>query len=294
VGLFDRILNLASYSPSTGWADNAVLSSPWSTGSGLQSVLFPEANYRQVTTALALTVPPVVRAIALYSTVAAKLTLKADTGETPAWMNTTFDAITPGKRLAGIVQDLIFHGDACLIVDRDSTGIRDALLMPRDLWQTDSLGRIMVSGELVEDQTQFIYIDSLLPQGFLEYAAESVHEYRSIRRTINDRADNPIPLLALNVTEYFEGTGDELKEAQTDWNNARRAPGGATAITPRPVSWPSSGAVSSSSCRSSCPSGRSCCGSPWGWRTASSAGPPRIATTGTPWTSTSCRRCERP
>lgn len=232
MGLFDRILNLASYSPSTGWADNAVLSSPWATGTGLKSILFDGVETTQVTTAMALTVPPVVRAIALYSTVAAKLTLKADQGETPAWMNQTFDAITPGKRLAGIVQDLIFHGDACLIVDRHGAEIRDALLMPRDVWQTDTFGRIMVSGEVVEDQSQFIYIDSLLPQGFLEYAAEAVHEYRSIRRTVNDRANNPVPLLALNVTEYFEGTPEELKAAQEDWNNARRARGGATAITP--------------------------------------------------------------
>lgn len=233
VGLFDKILNLASYSPSTGWADNAVLSSPWSTGSGLQSIIFPGSEPAQVTTAMALTVPPVVRAIALYSTVAARLTLEAkDGGTAPIWMNTTFDAITPGKRLAGIVQDLIFHGDACLIVDRNGAEIRDALLMPRDVWQLDSLGQIMVSGEAVADQTQFLYIDSLLPQGFLEYAKEAVHEYRSLRRTINDRADNPIPLIDLHVTEHFEGTGDELIAAQKDWNNARRAPGGATAITP--------------------------------------------------------------
>jgi hypothetical protein len=232
VGLFDKILNLASYSPSTGWADNAALSSPWSTGKGLAPILFQGTESPEVTTAMAMTVPPVVRAIALYSTVAAKLTLKADQGETPAWMNQTYDAITPGKRLAGIVQDLIFHGEACLIVDRDNTGIRDGLLMPRDIWQTDAYGRIMVSGEVVEDQSQFIYIDSLLPFGFLEYAAEGVHEYRSIRRTVNDRADNPIPLLSLQVTEYFEGTKEELKAAQEDWNNARRARGGATAISP--------------------------------------------------------------
>lgn len=181
---------------------------------------------------MALTVPPVVRAIALYSTVASKLTLKAETGETPAWMNTTYDAITPGKRLASTVQDLIFHGDACWIIDRADGGIRDALLMPRDLWQTDSLGRIMVNGELVDDQSQFIYFDSLLPQGFLEYAAEAVTEYRSLRRTINDRADNPVPLIDLHVTEHFEGTSEELAEAQKNWNIARRAPGGATAITP--------------------------------------------------------------
>lgn len=181
---------------------------------------------------MALTVPPVVRAIALYSTVAARLTLEAQNGDTPVWMNTTFDAITPGKRLAGIVQDLIFHGDACLIVDRDGSGIRDALLMPRDVWALDFLGQITVGGEVVPDQSQFLYIDSLLPQGFLEYAKEAVHEYRSLRRTINDRADNPIPLIDLHVTEHFEGDEDELIAAQKDWNNARRAPGGATAITP--------------------------------------------------------------
>jgi hypothetical protein len=80
VGLFDKILSIASYSPSTGWADNSVLASPWSTGAGLQSIIFPEGAPAQVTTAMALTVPPVVRAIALYSTVASKLTLSADAG----------------------------------------------------------------------------------------------------------------------------------------------------------------------------------------------------------------------
>lgn len=232
VGLFDRILNLASYSPSTGWADNAALSSPWATGLGLQSIIMPEAGKHQVTIAMALSVPPVTRAMFLYSTVIADLKLVTDDGDAPHWMNHTFDAITPAHRLAGMVQDLVFFGRTCLIVDRDGDGIRDALRMPTDVWDVDWLGHITVNGEEVDDQGQFIYIESLMPQGFLEYAAESVGEYRALRRTIKSRMDNPIPLVELKVTSDFEGTGEELKEAQDNWAAARQAPNGAVAITP--------------------------------------------------------------
>lgn len=245
VGLFDKILTLASYSPSTGWANAAAISSPWSVGSGLDPAIFPEVGALQVTKSMALTVPPVARAIALYSTAVAKLELAADTGPTPRWMNNTFDSITPGKRLADIVQDLIFHGESCLIVDRDAGGIRDALHMPFDLWATDQQGRITFNGEPAEDQAQFIHFQGLMPEGFLTYAADSVREYRSIRRTINDRADNPIPMIELDVQESFEGTDEELEDAQKKWNKARRAPGGATAITPLGVKAnPISGATS--------------------------------------------------
>ena len=234
VGLFDKILTLASYSPSTGWA-NAAIASPWSVGSGLDPVIFPEVSNLAVTRSMALTVPPVARAIALYSTAVAKLTLTAESGVTPRWLNNTFDSVTPGKRLANIVQDLIFHNESCLIVDRDGDGIRDALHMPYDLWSTDQLGRITFNDEPAEDQSQFIYLQGLMPEGFLSYAADSVREYRSIRRTINDRADNPIPMIELDVQDEFEGTDEELADAQRKWNKARRAPGGATAITPRGV-----------------------------------------------------------
>ena len=232
VALFDRILNLANYSPSTGWADNAALSSPWATGLGLQSIIMPEAGKHQVTIAMALSVPPVTRAMFLYSTVIADLQLVTEDGDAPAWMNNTFDAITPSNRLAGMVQDLVFFGRTCLIVDRDGDGIRDALRMPTDLWDVDWLGQITVNGETEYDQSQFIYIESLMPQGFLEYAAESIAEYRALRRTIKSRMDNPIPLVELKVTTDFEGTAEELKAAQDDWSNARQAPNGAVAITP--------------------------------------------------------------
>ena len=232
VALFDNIVKLFNYSKQTGFDESSVLSSPWATGLGLQSIIFPDSPAGVVTEAEALRVPPVVRAIALYSTVASDRELVAAGGVTPTWMNTTYDAITPGVRLAGMVQDLIFNGRSCLLVKREDGDIVDALRMPADVWGVDSFGRITVAGAEVEDQSQFIYVSSLLPQGFLEYGAEAIKHYTALQKTVQSRTRNPIPLVELHVTEQFEGTKAELEKAQKEWAKARQSENGAVAFTP--------------------------------------------------------------
>lgn len=193
----------------------------------------------------ALQVPAVSRAVALNSVVAAGSPwTAADTSATdqlPAWLNKTYGVIPAGKRRAGLVQDMLLHNQSLLAVARENGAIVDALHWPVGTYKLNELGQVEVKDErgawqLHKSQDQFIWIPGLLPMSFMEYAAESIHQYVNLCRTITQRTKSPIPLVELKVTEDWEGSRAELEAAQKAWNTARQAEGGATAVTPKGVS----------------------------------------------------------
>lgn len=239
VGIFDKAAKLFRYSANTGFSDSGtnVVSSPWALGAGLAPVLGIEAGIgAPVTEAESLRVPPVIRALSQYLAAAAPLRFTAESGTAPAWMNATIDALTPGNRLASMVQDLIFHGETLLWVQRDPDGeITDGLHLPHHLWTADWLGHISVGDMSIMDQRQFVYIKGYLPQGLLEYAADSIRNYAAVQRTIRARGENPVPLIELHVEDPDELEPEELKKAQADWAMARQAPNGAVAFTPKGI-----------------------------------------------------------
>jgi phage portal protein BeeE len=181
--------------------------------------------------AAALSVPAVSRAVQLYTTAASKL----PSTDAPAfeWFSRGSGALTPEDRIAAMVLSLIFHGKAVLWVIRDGSGaITDALVLPAETFGLDIFGRVTMKGTVLPNQDQFLYVKSLLPQGFLTFGADAVRHYLGLRDSILSRSRNPIPVVELKVKDQFEVTTDELNTAQANWSKARSAENGAVAITP--------------------------------------------------------------
>jgi hypothetical protein len=186
--------------------------------------------------ALALKVPPVAKAALLYTTGASKVRLVDPDGNAPGFLSTTRGAITPGAHISALVLSLMFHGKAVCWVNRDASGnVTDILPLPAQHFSLDFLGRVMVKNKVLPDQTQFIYIRSLLGQGFLDYGADAVNHYIGLRDSILSRSRNPIPVVELKVTDQYALEEGELEKAQTNWQVARSATNGAVAFTPQGV-----------------------------------------------------------
>jgi len=240
VGFFDRVRALFDFSPVSGFPEPN-LSSPWSTGTGLSPILAQDLGLsgagQPVTIREALECPPVWRGLSALTTLAAQLQFTYDDGselsEDDAWLNRAVGSITAGQRLAAMIQDLALVRDSVLWVERDGEKIVQAIKLPRELWGLDPAGNVIINGKAAPDQSQFIYIQSLMPLGLCEAAAETIRHYHDLRNTVRQRGRNPIPLVELKVTEEWYGTDEELLEAQTKWNAARAAEGGSTAVTPR-------------------------------------------------------------
>ena len=221
--------------PRSYWAGDNVLNV-------IQGV--PLDGSQPATVKQALQVPAVSRAVALNSVVAAgsPWTHSQDsaTDVLPAWLNKTYGVVPAGRRRAGLVQDMLLHNQALLAVARDDQGIVDALHWPVGTYKINDKGLVEVRDErgawaAHKRQADFVWIPGLLPMSFMEYAAESIHQYANLCRTITQRTKSPIPLVELKVTEDWDGTKAELQAAQRAWNVAREAEGGATAVTPKGV-----------------------------------------------------------
>jgi hypothetical protein len=201
--------------------------------STLATVTGPSGVILDAGVAQAMKVPAVARAVQLYVTAAAKLSLVDGAGQVPKWLGAGAGAITPGGRIAATVQDLFFHGKAVFFVRRDAAGnIVDALLLPPAAFALDVLGRVTVSGKVVPNQAAFVFIRSLTGQGFLQFGQDSILHYIGIRDSILSRSRNPLPVVELKVKDQYEVTTEELKTAQTNWTTARSADNGAVAVTP--------------------------------------------------------------
>lgn len=207
--------------------------------------LMPAGVKLPISNVRALQVPGVTRSVGLYSATIAGGFLRSSTGASP-WLTETAGVVTPGKRLADLFQDLFFHAEACLMVKRDEAGaVTDGLRLPREVWRVGAGGYVELHIEPgpgiaavwtpVADQSQFIYIPSLLPIGFLEFAEPSISHYFDLLSTIQSRGANPIPLVELHVEDEWEGDADELEAVVDAWASARQSRNGAVAVTPRGI-----------------------------------------------------------
>jgi hypothetical protein len=244
VALFDKVSKLWQYGqtgtsnklagPTTGaYFDYA------SSLANIAPALMPAGYVPPLTPARAMQVPAVARTVALYSATMAGAPLTSSTESSP-WLGKTAGNVSAGMRNAEIFQDLFFYGSAVLLTVKDAAGaITDAIKLPWAMWSIDAAGRMCLpdpdnGGEHkpVADQSQFIYIPSLLPVGFLEFAAPTLNHYFDLLQTIQSRGANPIPLVELHVTQDYEGTAEELQAVQDAWAAARSSRNGAVAVTP--------------------------------------------------------------
>lgn len=230
MGIFDRQKRIADYNPATGFPQSTQISGLF-TPSTLALALFPDTDTSlyPVDAATALTVPAVQRGLQIFSSVGSRLPLTAtdadgNTVDLP-WLTTTQGAITPQKRTASVIQDLIFFNHAVLQVERDGDGyITAAEHLPVGYWTIDAQGFICINGKRV-DQDSVVYIPSLMPMGFLEVARDSIRQYRNITQTINNRTAAPEPVVMVKETQPLEATADEvddmLEQLQDSLTNKR-------------------------------------------------------------------------
>lgn len=233
VGILDIAADLFRFSKSAKFdLSTANMGIASSFDSTLQTVTGPSMGLVLAGEAQAYTVPGVSRVTQLYGTAAAKAILKDSAGNEPAWMK-GYGAITPGGLTSGMVLSLFFHGKAVLWSTRNDQGeITDICLLPSAQFGLDLFGRVTLKGVALPNQADFIFIRSILGQGFLDFGKDSITHYLGLRDSILSRSRNPIPVVELKVTDNFSLDETELKAAQTAWQVARSADNGAVAITP--------------------------------------------------------------
>lgn len=237
MGIFDRQKRIADYNPATGFPQSTQISGLF-TPSTLALALFPDADTSlfPVDAATALTVPAVQRGIQIFSSVGSRLPLTATDADGSAvdlpFLTTTQGAITPQKRTASVIQDLILYNHSLLTVDRDDSGfIVGFNHLPVQYWSIDGKGNILVEGKSVSED-QVVYIPSLMMAGFLEVARDSIRQYRNITQTINNRSAAPEPVVILKETNESGSTPDEIDEALESLTNALTSKRGGIVFQP--------------------------------------------------------------
>lgn len=229
MGLFDfgRTSKLADYNAATGFPQSGQITNLFSP-STLAHALFPDVDTSSfpVDAGTALTVPAVQRGIQIFSSLGSRLPLTAADANGNAvelpFLNSTQGVITPAKRTAGIIQDLIFYNEALIEVERDSFGyVAGFMHVPHYLWSLDGQGNIIVNGKGVP-ANRYVYIPSLMPAGFLEVARDAIRQYRNITQTINNRTAVPEPVILTKETqdarasiEEIDDMHDQLRESLT-------------------------------------------------------------------------------
>lgn len=245
MGFFSKTLNLLGWSETSGLPDRfgltgGTLASPFGGPFVLAPAIAADLGlpYGAAATALdAYKVPSINKGMSLLTSMAGGCEFEAvDPGdEAPEWLNRTDGNITAGMRLAALVSDLILHREAVWLTLRDTLDgpITGAIHLPRDLWELNPAGDVVIRG-MVDPAPRgtVLYFQSFRPIGLLVAAADSIEHYHDLARTVRTRAKNPVHLLDLHLTEDWEGTDEELKKVQDNWSEARRADGGAVAITP--------------------------------------------------------------
>lgn len=204
MGIFSS-KKLADYNPATGFPQSTQVTGVFSP-STLALALFPDVDSSAfpVDLATALTVPAVVRSLQVILSISSRLPLTAtdtngNTVDLP-FLTTTQGAITPAKRTAGIITDLIMHNHALLQVERDAFGfVSNFAHVPAYLWTLDGQGNILLQGKKA-NSADVVYIPSIMPAGFLECARDSVRQYRNITQTINNRTAVPEPATLIKYT----------------------------------------------------------------------------------------------
>jgi hypothetical protein len=237
LGIFDRQKRIADYNPATGFPQSNQISGLF-TPSTLATAIFPDVDTSlyPVDAATALTVPAVQRGIQIFSSVGSRLPLLAtdldgNAVELP-FLTTTQGAITPQKRTASVIQDLIFFNHAVLQVERDADGyISAADHLPVGYWTIDGQGYICIDGKRV-NQDSVVYIPSLMPSGFLEVARDSIRQYRNITQTINNRTAAPEPVVMVKETQPLEATPEEVDDMLAQLQDSLTNKRGGTVYVP--------------------------------------------------------------
>lgn len=216
MGIFSRQKAIADYNPATGFTQGTNITGLFSP-STLALAVFPDVDTSlfPVDAGSALTVPAINRGLQIFSSVGSRLPLTAADAAGPLdlpWLNNTQGPITPAKRQAGIIQDLVFYNHALLSVERDVAGyVVNFNHIPASHWSLDGKGNILVDGKPASSK-DVVYVPSLMPAGLLDVARDSIRQYRNITQTINNRTASPEPVVIVKETSDLKPTVEEVDD----------------------------------------------------------------------------------
>lgn len=227
--------------------------SPWANKRHLFTVAFNEGVFgerRDVppTQAEAMRVPAIKKGRAILHAVltSAPLVAIANRGgvdtvltgrDAPTWLYRSDTDISPEQRMAGIVDDLLFHEASLLVVKRGATPadqlrgpILDAAHVPYEWWDTDEDGYLLVDEQPV-DPDSVIWIPGP-SAGLLVEARAEIRQWLDIARNIAQRLATPVPPIFLEDQDSADADDDEVDAMVAKVAEARRSPDGGVFYIP--------------------------------------------------------------
>lgn len=161
----------------------------------------------------------------------------------PTWVHQTgVLGISPTHRMASTLEDMILHGDALWIVQRDGAGdISAAMHLPHTMWRIEQRGaaRVIQIVQSIEAGTwrdanasECIYF--MGPQaGLLTLAAATIRGALDVEAAWQGRARTPAPVIIIEEQDARDAlTDEEVKEAVASAAAARLNPNGAVMFQP--------------------------------------------------------------
>lgn len=229
--------------------------SPWATKRHLATVAFADDGFgtnRQapVTVAEALRVPAIKKGRALLHSVICSAPLVAIRNvdgvdqvlagkDAPPWLYRSDTDISPQQRMAGILDDLIFHEATLVAVQRGAVPngqrrgpILDAVHVPYEWWDVDADDGTLLVGDQPANADRYVWIAGP-SAGLLVEARAEIRQWLDIARNIATRLGSPTPSLILEDDDAADVDDDLVTETVKTINAARRSPDGATMYVPK-------------------------------------------------------------
>jgi hypothetical protein len=228
--------------------------SPWATKRHLATIAFADETFgagrydRPVTVAEALRVPAIKKGRALLHSVlcsaplvAIRNTAGVDTvltgKDAPTWLYRSDTDIAPEQRMAGVLDDLIFHEASLLAVKRGSVpdgetrgNILDAVHVPYEWWTVDDEGRLLVD-DMPASTDDYVWIPGP-SAGLLVDARSEIRQWLDIARNIHQRLGTPTPSILLEDSDTGDVDEDEIEDMVRRVAQARRSPDGGVMYVP--------------------------------------------------------------
>lgn len=235
----DLVASSAPYAP-----QRVEVESPWSAyPSHLNQVVWPDLvgleNVLPMTRLEAMTVPAVARARRIICGAIAGMSLHVLRGDEvlpqqPSWLDRTDGALSPYHRMLWTVDDLMFWGWSLWSLTRGTDGaVLTADRIPWDRWDFDTVGRIVVDGELVADSS--VCLIPGVDEGILWNGKNAIRHAARLLAAADKAATTPSAQTELHQTNDAPMTKEDRAQLIADWVAARRGDNGGVAMTPKSI-----------------------------------------------------------